>query len=259
MTRTIFELADEALAPVLRAVPDRAHPAWYFRPDAEIELMALAKGSASDPDNLGEVAERYAGWSAAMSAAGMLNKNGRLNVAGQAVLGALFHFRFRVVCVGVFDELEHPLDLRLYADGQDVFLLRYHHNGAMRFSYGPLDELSRSLGKMIPERKPGSGPTTAMDLDADGKIPPERDVELSRIQQSLALPRLGTVNFDIAMGDSVFVEHPNRTFAWVDNDEGRYLLSSQWHGGAWQLVYRPAGIEEFQVLVQTLVGQLDDE
>lgn len=255
---TVFELADEAVAPVLAAVPERPYPPDHYRPDIGIDIPSLARSSGAS-GNVGDEAEHYLSWVTNMTKVGIV-EDGQLNEVGTAVMEALLHARVRVVCTGVFAEEDHPLDVRCYADNDYAYLVRHHYNGAMTLRYGPLFELSTMLAEVIPERRTGSGPITHINVGEDGEIPAERAGDVDAVRRSLARPRLGTMNFDIAMGDVVFVSHPDRTFAWIDNDQGRYVISNMWKSsGQWQFMHGPSGFRQFQTIIQGAVSELEDE
>lgn len=254
---TIFELAEEAVAPVLAAVPERPYPPDHYRPDVGIDVASLARNSAAGLDNVVDEAEHYLSWVANMTKVGIV-EDGQLNEVGTAVMEALLHARVRVVCTGVFAELDHPLDVRCYADNEYAYLVRHHHNGRMELRYGPLFTLAEMLAQLIPERRSGTGPITHLSVGPDGEIPDDRADDVRAIRENIARPRLGTVNFDIAMGDVVYVQHPERTFSWIDNERGRYVVSNMWKSsGQWQFMHGPSGFHQFQTIIQGTVSELD--
>ncbi|WP_026360661.1 ESX secretion-associated protein EspG [Amycolatopsis nigrescens] len=230
---TVFELVDEVIAPLTRAVPRRLSVMQFYDPDAD---------PASPPGlplaDLAAEAARHSYWHDRLAELG-LSEGGRLVPGMPELLDAMRRGDVRGVLTGVFAGRPEPVQVQFFGGKQHAALIsRVGDQAVLRT--GSAEDLVRLVLEQLPDRPPGRGDVLRLDAGPLGVLGPECAAEVAHIRELGARPRLGTVLVDLSVGDKVVANHPGGTYALLDTADGRHALAGSVDcAGNWSLLCRP--------------------
>jgi hypothetical protein len=223
---TVFELFDEAVRPVLDAVPNRATIDDLYTPGAtEEDLLAARRHSGSeDPADLVAEAERHNAMAAAMSHMG-LGEFGELNETGERVFSVMLRGPIRSVLTGVHENAPSPLDIRCYADDRAGIVWSWRPDGSSLVKGAGFREFPDRVADCLPAHHDGRLSTIRIAADENGVVPESHEDDVAALRSFFARKRVGTILVDFIAYDTLFAEYPRHGFALIDNDLGRFALT----------------------------------
>ncbi|SFK77693.1 ESX secretion-associated protein EspG [Amycolatopsis sacchari] len=231
---TVFELVDEVIRPVTRAVPRRPSVLRYYDPEGDPELPMGPPAAG-----VVEEAERQTRWHAALGALG-LSREGELTPDALALFRVLRRGPVRGAVTAVFADRLVPLRMHFFGDREACAVLEY--SGArVALNTGPAGELPARVAARLPRCPAGPGEIVRIAADPLGRVSAEQAAEVARLRALAARPRTGTAVFDLTIGSRILAEHPRGAVVLFDTDLGRYLLiTALLPEGDWVLYLAPA-------------------
>lgn len=118
-TPTVFELVDEIVRPLTRAVPRRLSVLTYYDPDGNPELPMGPPAAG-----VVEEAERQTRWHAALAPLG-LSRDGALTPKAVTLFRSLRHGQVRGVVTGVLAGRREPLLMHFFGDRETASVVQY--------------------------------------------------------------------------------------------------------------------------------------
>ncbi|WP_158887571.1 hypothetical protein [Amycolatopsis anabasis] len=223
---TVFELFEEAVRPVLDAVPKRAMVDDLYAPGTTDEDMLRMPGpGSSDPADLVAEAEQHNALAVALEHMG-IGKLGELNETGKRVYSVMLRGPIRSVMTGVHEKWPSPIDVRCYADEKSGIVWNWRPDGSAMVRGGTTCwEIPERIIECLPDHPEGEQNTVQIRADTAGVIPDSHRTELDAVRAVLGRPRVGTILIELLAYDGMFAEYPRDGFALIDTDLGRYALT----------------------------------
>ena len=234
----MFELVDEVVRPLTRAVPRRLSVLTYYDPDGDPE-------QPMGPPEAGvvEEAERQTRWHAVLGPLG-LSRGGELTPGAVAMFRSLRHGQVRGAVTGVFADRLVPLRLHFFGDRETGTVLEYT-GGRVALGTGPAARLADRVVARLPQCPAGEGEIVRVPADPLGRVSPEYAAEVAQLRALAARPRTGTAVFDLSIDGKILAEHPRGAVVLLDTDLGRHLVLTALAPGGWVLYFAPATREHF--------------
>lgn len=233
-TPTVFELVDEIVRPLTRAVPRRLSVLTYYDPDGNPEVP-MGPPSAG----IVEEAERQTRWHAVLGPLG-LSRDGALTPKALRLFRSLRRGQVRGAVTGLLADRLEPLRLHFFADYETGSVVEYA-GGRVLLGTGGATGLAEQVTDRLPEATPGPGELVRIPADPLGRVAPEHAAQVARLRELAARPRLATMVFDLTISDKIIAEHPRGAVVLFDTDLGRYLvITAIDEDGCWVLFHSPA-------------------
>jgi hypothetical protein len=233
-TPTVFELVDEIVRPLARAVPRRLSVLTYYDPDGNPELPM-----GPPAPGVVEEAERQTRWHAALVPLG-LSRDGALTPKAVRLFRSLRRGQVRGAVTGLLADRLEPLRMHFFADHETASVVEYA-GGRVLLGSGGAGRLAEQVVQRLPEARPGPGQLVRIPADPLGCVAPEHEAQVAQLRQLAARPRLATMVFDLTISDKIIAEHPRGAVVLFDTDLGRYLvITAIDEDGCWVLFHSPA-------------------
>ncbi|WP_215549491.1 hypothetical protein [Amycolatopsis sp. CA-230715] len=221
---TVFDLFEDAVRPVLEAVPRRAGVEDLYNPEIRDEDIGKLDVGSADPADLVAEAERYLDLADSMARMG-IGEHGVLNETGRRVYSVMLKGPVRSVLSGVHENAPSPLDIRAYADEEAGILWYWRGDGTVSIRGSLFEELPDKIAELLPEHPAGHSKAIRIRAGREGVVPVGQRRKAEAVREMLARPRTGTILLDLMAFGTVFAEYPRHGFAVIDNDLGRYALA----------------------------------
>jgi hypothetical protein len=233
-TPTVFELVDEIVRPLARAVPRRLSVLTYYDPDGNPELPMGPPGAG-----VVEEAERQTRWHAALAPLG-LSRDGALTPKAVALFRSLRHGQVRGAATGLLADRLEPLRMHFFGDHETGSVVEYAGRRVL-LGLGSGGRLPEQVAERLPDVAAGPGRLVRIPADPRGRISAEHARQVTELRKLAARPRLATLIFDLTVSDKIIAEPPRGGVILFDTDLGRYLVATAIDGdGRWVLFLSPA-------------------